>query len=70
MTRQQQISDELEQLVARFGLVPVADALANICADRAQQIGAVLRKEPAGGIAAIVRGLGRLVTERRREGGV
>jgi len=54
------LAAELSALTARYGLVPVVDALGAICAERAQRIGTSLRAQRdavGGGIAGLMQGI-------------
>ena len=67
MTRDTELGVELEALVRRHGIVRVVDALAELCADKAERVGAVLRARQEIGVRGLLRGIGEYVLRRERE---
>lgn len=67
MTRDDELGIELEALVRRHGLVRVLDALVELCGNRAERVGAVLRAHDGVGISGLLRGLGQYMLRRGRE---
>jgi hypothetical protein len=60
MSAREELERELDDLVSRYGLVPVIDVLGALCSRRAHRIGDALRaqREAAGGfVKAFLRGV-------------